>query len=142
MQVHAGGFLKIRLMIAKPTLHKNSSQYIYEITAWIRLIEFFNQENIHMKNRLSVVIEGIYNKEHVAMAEHFQNQFIVKDDVYDHMLHDLNKQVTKWQQNTICPPILNDLKKSHANLCRQIESLEKEQAVTRKDYNTYLSSLG
>jgi hypothetical protein len=141
MQVHAGGFLKLRLMTAKPTLHKNSSQYLYEINAWVRLIEFFNQENTHMKNRLSVVIEGIYNKEHVAMAEHFQNQFIVKDDVYDHMLHDLNKQAEKWQQNTICPPILNDLKKSHTNLCHQIESLEREQAVIRKDYNTYLSAL-
>jgi hypothetical protein len=142
MQVHAGGFLKIRLMITKPTLPTNSSQYLYEITAWIRLIEFLNQENTHMKNRLSVVIEGIYNKENVAMAEHFQNQFIVKDDVYDHMLHDLNKQVGKWQQNTICPALLKDLKKSHANLCHQIESLEREQAVIRKDYNTYLSSLG
>jgi hypothetical protein len=47
----------------------------------------------------------------------------------------------KWQQNTICPPILNDLKKSHTNLCHQIESLEREQAVIRKDYNTYLSAL-
>jgi len=142
MQVHAGGFLKTRLMIAKPTLHKNASQYLYEITAWIRLIDFLNQENTHMKNRLSVFIEGIYNKELVAMAEHFQNQFIIKDDVYDHMLYDLNKQAEKWQKNTICPPILNDLKKSHANLCQQIESLEREQAVMRKDYNTYLSSLG
>lgn len=128
-------------MITKPTLHNNSSQYLYEITAWLRLIEFLNHENTHMKNRLSVVIEGIYNREHVAMAEHFQNQFIVKDDVYDHMLHDLNKQAVKWQQNTICPALWKDLKKSHANLCHQIESLEREQAVIRKDYNTYLSSL-
>ncbi len=128
-------------MITKPTLHNNSSQYLYEITAWIRLIEFLNQENTHMKNRLSVVIEGIYNREHVAMAEHFQNQFIVKDDVYDHMLHDLNKQAAKWQQNTVCPALLKELKKSHINLCHQIESLEKEQAVIRKDFNTYLSSL-
>ena len=129
-------------MITKPTLHNNSSQYLYEISAWIRLIEFLNQENTHMKNRLSVVIEGIYNREHVAMAEHFQNQFIVKDHVYDHMLHDLNKQAAKWQQNTICPALLKELKKSHANLCHQIESLEREQAFIRKDYNTYLSSLG
>lgn len=128
-------------MITKPTLHNNSSQYLYEISAWIRLIEFLNQENTHMKNRLSVVIEGIYNREHVAMAEHFQNQLIVKDDVYDHVLHDLNKQAAKWQQNTICPALLKDLKKSHANLCHQIESLEREQAVIRKDYNTYLYSL-
>jgi hypothetical protein len=141
MQVHAGGFFKTRLMIAKPTLHTLSGQYLYEIMSWIRLIEFLNQENTHMKNRLSVVIEGSLDRDKVAMAEHFQNQFIVKDDVYDHMLHDLNKQASKWQQNTICPAILNDLKKSHLNLCHQIESLEREQAVIRKDYNTYLSSL-
>ena len=128
-------------MIAQPTLQNHSSQYLYEITSWIRLIEFLNQENTHMKNRLSVVIEGIHDRDKVAMAEHFQNQFIVKDDVYDHMIHDLNTQAMKWKQNTICPAILNDLKKSHINLCHQIESLEREQAVIRKDYNSYLSSL-
>ena len=128
-------------MIVKQTLQHQSGQVLYELSAWIRLIEFLTQENTHMKNRLSVVIEGIQNREQLALAEHFQNQLIVQDDVYDHMLHELNKQVVKWQQPTICPAILNELKKNYLNLSRQIESLEREQLTIRKDYNTYLSSI-
>jgi len=128
-------------MTASNTVQNHSGQVLYEISSWIRLIEFLTQENAHMKNRLSVVIEGIHNRDQLALAEHFQNQFIVKDDVYDHILHELNKQAGKWQQQTICPAILNDLKKNHINLCRQIESLEREQLIIRKDYNTYLSTL-
>lgn len=128
-------------MIANLTVQNQSGQFLYEISSWIRLIEFLTQENAHMKNRLSVVIEGIQNRDQLALAEHFQNQFIVKDDVYDHIIHELHKQTTKWQQQTICPAILNDLKKNHANLSHQIESLEREQLLLKKDYNTYLSSL-
>jgi hypothetical protein len=128
-------------MIANHTLQNQSGQVLYEISSWIRLIEFLTQENAHMKNRLSVVIESIQNRDQLALAEHFQNQFIVKDDVYDHILHELNKQAAKWQQPTICPALLTDLKKNQTNLGRQIESLEREQLVIRKDYNTYLTSL-
>ncbi len=128
-------------MIAKPKPGSKASQCLYEISAWIRLIEFLNQENAHMKNRLSEVIDRIQDSEQLAIAEHFQNQFIIKDDVYDHMLHDLNNQSAKWHHLTAGHSTTSDLKKNHKNIRHQMESIEREHALIMRDYNTYLASL-
>ncbi len=119
------------------------NQFQFEIHSWIRLVDFLNQENSYLKNRLSEVIDQIKDKEKLALAEHFQNQFIVKDDVYDHILHDLKKQAYKWKEveSLSSSAIQEELNKTQKNLREQIEFIEREHAVLSKDYNTYLSSL-
>jgi hypothetical protein len=119
------------------------NQFQFEIHSWIRLVEFLNQENTHLKNRLSEVIEQIKDRENLALAEHFQNLFIIKDDVYDHILHDLKKQVHKWAEIKLISSkeISDDLSKTQKNLRDQIEFIERDHAVITKDYNTYLASL-
>ncbi len=119
------------------------AQYIFETSAWIRLIDFLHQENSFLKTRLSEVMDDITNSENLALAEHYQNQFIVKDDVYVHMKHDLQRHVEKWNQQTSIDesPAIQSLKKIHARLKEQIDYIEREHAVLRKDYNTYLISL-
>jgi hypothetical protein len=119
------------------------AQYIFETSAWIRLIDFLHQENSFLKTRLSEVMDDITNSENLALAEHYQNQFIVKDDVYVHMKHDLQRHVDKWNQQTSIDesPAIQSLKKIHARLKEQIDYIEREHAVLRKDYNTYLISL-
>ncbi len=119
------------------------TQYIFETSAWIRLIDFLHQENSFLKTRLSEVMDDINNSENLVLAEHYQNQFIVKDDVYVHMKHDLQRHVEKWNQQTSIDesPAIQSLKKIHARLKEQIDYIEREHAVLRKDYNTYLISL-
>lgn len=119
------------------------NQFQFEISSWIRFVEFLNQENTHLKNRLSEVIDQIKDRENLALAEHFQNQFIVKDDVYDHILHDLKKQAYKWKeiQSVSNKALQEELNKTQKNLREQIEFIERDHAVLSKDYNTYLSSL-
>ncbi|MFM1795163.1 MAG: hypothetical protein RL642_1548 [Bacteroidota bacterium] len=118
-------------------------QFQFELHSWIRLIEFLNQENSFLKNRLSEVIDQIKDRENLALAEHFQNQFIVKDDVYDHIIHDLKKQALKWKEmkSIISKEQQEELAKTQKNLRDQLEFIERDHAVLTKDYNTYLSSL-
>lgn len=118
-------------------------QFQFELHSWIRLIEFLNQENSFLKNRLSEVIDQIKDRENLALAEHFQNQFIVKDDVYDHIIHDLKKQALKWKEmkSIISKEQQEELAKTQKNLRDQLEFIERDHAVLAKDYNTYLSSL-
>jgi hypothetical protein len=118
-------------------------QFQFEIHSWIRLVDFLNQENTYLKNRLSEVIDQIKDREKLALAEHFQNQFIIKDDVYDHILHDLKKQSNKWKGiATISTTAMKEeLSKTQKNLSEQIEFIERDHAVLSKDYNTYLASL-
>jgi peptide subunit release factor 1 (eRF1) len=119
------------------------NQFQFEIHSWIRLVEFLNQENTYLKNRLSEVIDQIKDIENLALAEHFQNQFIVKDDVYDHILHNLKKQAHEWREIKMVTSkdIRDELAKTQKNLRDQIEFIERDYALMTKDYNTYLAAL-
>ena len=119
------------------------TQYIFETSSWIRLIDFLHQENAYLKTRLSEVMDDITNNQNLALAEHFQNQFLVKDDAYDHMKNDLQRHVEKWNQQTMSDETnaILSLRKIHTRLKEQIDYMEREHAVLRKDYNTYLISL-
>lgn len=131
------------MMVKNLKIGSKWTQYIFETSSWIRLIDFLHQENAFLKTRLSEVMDDITNKQNLALAEHFQNQFLVKDDVYDHMKNDLQRHVDKWNQQSSSDEsnAIQLLKKIHARLKEQIDYIEREHAVLRKDYNTYLISL-
>jgi len=131
-------------MITKDLKDRSTlNQFQFEIHSWIRLVEFLNQENTYLKNRLSEVIDQIKDIENLALAEHFQNQFIVKDDVYDHILHNLKKQAHEWREIKMVTSkdIRDELAKTQKNLRDQIEFIERDHALMTKDYNTYLAAL-
>ena len=124
-------------------ISSNTQQYIFENSSWIRFIEFLNLENTHMKNRLSEIIDQIIDRESLAMAEHFQNQFLTKDDFYDHMLHTLMAQAVKWKELKTKPnaEISYDMKLTHKKIREQMEFIERDNLLIKQDYNTYLRSL-
>lgn len=124
-------------------ISSNTQQYIFENSSWIRLIEFLHQENTHMKNRLSEIIDQITNKESLGLAEQYQNKFLTKDDLYEHMLHVLTGQTIKWKEIKAKPgnAISPEMKKTHKKIREQMEWIEHDHALIKQDYNTYLSSL-
>ncbi|NBO58765.1 MAG: hypothetical protein EBU73_07530 [Chitinophagia bacterium] len=131
------------MMVKNIRVGSKWTQYIFETSSWVRLIDFLHQENSFLKTRLSEVMDDITNSENLALAEHFQNQFIVKDDAYDHMKHDLQRHIEKWSQQTSMEESIQvqSLKKIHARLKEQVDYIERDHSVLRKDYNTYLISL-
>jgi hypothetical protein len=131
------------MMVKNIRVGSKWTQYIFEASSWVRLIDFLHQENSFLKTRLSEVMDDITNSENLALAEHFQNQFIVKDDVYDHMKHDLQRHIEKWSQQTSMEESIQvqSLKKIHARLKEQLDYIERDHSILRKDYNTYLISL-
>jgi len=130
-------------MVKNKMISSDAQQYIFENSSWIRLIEYLHQENTHMKNRLSEIIDQITNKESLGMAEQYQNRFLTKDDLYDHMLHVLTGQATKWKEIKSKPgsTISIEIKKTHKKIRDQMEFIEHDHALIKQDYNTYLSSL-
>jgi hypothetical protein len=88
---------------------------------------------------LSDVIDQIKNRQGLAMAEHFQNQFIIKDDVYDHLLLDLRKQVQKWEYPSNENRALSqELKKNHLQLKDQIDYVKRDHQIMESDFNNYI----
>ncbi len=131
------------MMVNNKMISSSALQYIFENSSWIRFIEYLNQENTHMKNRLSEIIDQIPDHESLAMAEHFQNQFLTKDDLYDHMLHALIGQAAKWKELKFksSSEISADMKRTHRKIREQMEVIERDHALIKQDYNTYLFSL-
>ena len=131
------------MVVYNTMISSSTQQYIFENSSWIRLIEYLHQENTHMKNRLSEIIDQITNQESLGLAEQYQNKFLTKDDLYDHMLHVLTGQAIKWKElkSKTGSVISTEMKRTHKKVREQMEFIEHDHALIKQDYNTYLSSL-
>jgi hypothetical protein len=117
-------------------------QYHHENRTWLRSIDFFKQENSFLKNRLAEVVDGTTDKSFLAQAEHFQNQFIIKDEFLDELKHDVNEQEkdlsAKFRHQTYAPDTFMNTRQQQ--LRSQMQYLEKEFTSLRYEFNYYLAS--
>ncbi len=120
------------IVISKP------GQFSYENRSWIRLLEFFKQENNMLKNRLAEVVDQKADRDFLALAEQFQNKFIVKDEFIDELRHDINKQL---DEIVVTSDRLTDekLNKNQQKLRNEMVYFEKEFTALRNEFNKYLS---
>ena len=115
-------------------------QFHHENMTWVRSLDFFKQENNFLKNRLSEVVDVTSDKTFLAQAEHFQNQFIIKDEFVDELKHDVNEQekmlMEKYKKNgtEIDEPAI----KRQKYIREQMEYLEKDFTNLRNEFNNYL----
>ncbi len=131
-------------MVSKPRMSRDTnSHYAFENKSWIRLVEFLIQENTFMKTRLSEVMDQIHDRETLSVAEHFHDKFIIKDDVFDHLVNDLKTESGNWHLYKKNDPnmTLNELVLTHSSHKLDIERLVETLDILKKDYNTFLSSL-
>ena len=117
-------------------------QYHHENMTWLRSIDFFKQENSFLKNRLAEVVDGTTDRSFLAQAEHFQNQFIIKDEFIDELRHDVNEQerdlAQRFRQEIFKPDI--STKDRQQQLRCQMQYLEKEFTNLRYEFNNYLAA--
>ncbi len=116
-------------------------QFHHENMTWIRSLDFLKQENNFLKNRLSEVVDITSDKTFLAQAEHFQNQFIIKDEFVDELKHDVNEQekmlLEKYKKTGI--GIDEPAIKLQKNIREQMEYLEKDFTNLRNEFNNYLT---
>ena len=115
-------------------------QFQYENKTWNRLLEFSKQENAVLKNRLAEVVDHRIDKEFLALAEHFQNKFIIKDEYIDELRHDINAQEQELikKDNTLLD---SKIIKKQERLRNEMEYFEKDFANLKNEFNKYLSSV-
>lgn len=118
-------------------------QYRHEYRTWQRMLEFFKQENAFLKTRLSEVVDRNTDKEFLALAEHFQNQFIIKDDFIAELKHDINEMETILKTSTTPLKNMPDkrVEAKHIKLRNEIEYLEKNFTQLKNEFNKYLVSV-
>ena len=114
-------------------------QYQFENLTWGRSLDFFKQENAHLKDRLTEVVDITSDKNFLAQAEHFQNQFIIKDEFIDELKHDVNEQVRMikdyTKKNTKCSI---DFCGIQEKLREQMQYLEKDFMELRNEFYEYI----
>lgn len=115
-------------------------QFHHENKTWNRMLEFFKQENIFLKNRLSEVVDNSTDKEFLALAEHFQNRFIIKDEYIDELRHDINEQDKKLTESST-NFIDNKLIIRQEKLGNEMEYFEKDFNKLKNEFNKYLSTV-
>lgn len=118
-------------------------QFYHENKTWERSLDFFKQENAFLKTRLSEVVDHKTDKEFLALAEQFQNQFILKDEFIDELRHDINLQqvVLKDYQLPGNAAVDGKLSKKQVKLRNEIEYLEKDFTNLKNEFNRYLASV-
>jgi hypothetical protein len=118
-------------------------QFYHENQTWLRSLDFFKQENTFLKNRLSEVVDHRTDKEFLALAEQFQNQFILKDEFIDELRHDINlqQQVLKDDHSISLKPENNKITKKQVKLRNEMEYMEKDFTHLKNEFNKYLASV-
>ena len=114
-------------------------QFQYENKAWSRLLEFFRQENTFLKNRLAEVVDHKGDKEFLLLAEHFQNKFIINDELIDELRHDINAHLQLLAKREGLAADAAIIKKQ-VKLRNEMEYLERDFAKLKNEFNKYLAS--
>ena len=117
--------------------------YKHESLEWVRSLDFFKQENNYLKNRLSEVVDKTTNKYYLAEAEHFQNQFIIKDEFIDELKHDVNELNRLIINQSVLvngksAEIEEKYRLNQDNLREQMLYLEKDFTTLRNEFQKYL----
>jgi|SRR5690348_4363731 len=125
------------------TMEINISQLYYEIARWRSLLEHYRVENTILKNRLAAALDKNMNENKLASAEHFQNEFLRKDEIINILKHDIHLQEKKlldgFSADNAFPGketiVAQDSLRDH--IC----FLEKEFTRLRKEFQHYVLSM-
>jgi len=114
-------------------------QLRHEINTWKRMLSFMQEENVHLKNRLSDVLKERFNKNLLDEVEFFQTNFIKEDEVIGLLKSEVAAidNILKWylinHENNLL------IKKRIENVRNNIDAAERDFTKISIDFNKYLS---
>lgn len=124
----------------QPVKITKPDQFHHENKTWSRMLEFFKQENAFLKTRLSEVVDHRADKEFLALAETYQNKFIIKDNYIDELRHDINiqdQELVKMSGTEADKKLL----KRQEKIRNEMEYFEKDFYSLKNEFNKYLASV-
>lgn len=116
-------------------------QFKHENTTWERSLDFFKQENSFLKTRLSVVTDSKDDKEFLKLAEYFQNQFLLKDELIRDLKANVNKQKENITLNLKNGEMPKDLFIKQEFLRKELTYLESDFSRLKNEFNQLLTQV-
>ena len=109
-----------------------NNQIKHEHMSWLRLIEFFRQENALLKYRLSEMVDNSEDSLFLQTAEYFQNELLLKDEALKKLIKELQDYSDIIQNKiAISPQLINN----HNKLRNDILEFEEKYATLSKEFN-------
>jgi hypothetical protein len=96
-------------------------QFRYECDGWMRLLSFFQEENMYLQKRLFEMVRGTINNTVLQQAENLQTNILEHDDIIKELNHAIaqqDRQLMEYGQNK--PLNLAELMKCQNELRKQI----------------------
>jgi hypothetical protein len=113
---------------------KLERQMLHELETWLRTLNYMQQENVYLKNRLADLIKNGMEDTLLEQVEYFQNQFLNKDAIIlllrQDIAHESKLDGTLTESKNV---------KKHDKLSKDMEMMEKEFSRLKFDFNNYLS---
>ncbi|MEO8862092.1 MAG: hypothetical protein ABI358_11750 [Ginsengibacter sp.] len=119
---------------------KKLEQLKIEVDTWKRFIDFFCEENIHLKNRLSNILKNKFDTTLLEQMDNFQSKFIKHDELIIFLKKDIAEldkllMIEKSNGNKSNDVLDNKFNKFRYNLVNS----EKQFYQLQVDFNGYLA---
>lgn len=122
------------------SLNKKYLQYRHEADTWKRYLHFIQQENNHLKNRLSQVLQHDTDEQFLERAEYFQNKFVAEDDTVNMLRQDIQELDHLLAKETHEDgSMLKELQKKLKKMQKDMEIVERQFSKLKSDFNFYLA---
>ena len=122
------------------THNKKFTQFRHESDTWKRYLQFIQQENNHLKTRLSQVLQHDTDEQFLERAEYFQSKFIAEDDTVNMLrqdIHELDNMLLKEIPED--PNTVKELQKRLKKMHKDMEIVERQFSKLKSDFNLYLT---
>ena len=112
-----------------------NNQFEHEYNAWARKLEFFSQENALLKYRLSEMVDTNEGNNFLQMAEYFQNELLLKDEMLKKIIKELQEfsDLLKRFKNEKIPS--EKMSAHHDKLRKNILQFEKKFLSLSNEFN-------
>src|SRR5690349_13831340 len=109
----------------------NREQERYEIVTWLRMLDYQQQENIFVKNRIAEIAKRNIPKEVLERLEYYLSLFLNKDALIVLLRRDI-AQLSEAVENG--KTVQTDV----PSLRKDLQRLEQEFSTLRAEFNSYL----
>jgi len=116
-------------------------QFKHENESWKRMLEFMQQENVHLKTRLAEVLQKDVRKDFLEKAEYFQSGFLQFDERIAFLRRDISAFNKLFLTELFHNGHLKELQLKQKQLRKEIETEEKKFNKLKGEFNHYLSEV-
>ncbi len=118
---------------------KKMQQIRIESNSWKRLLDFFREENIRSKNRLSDVLKENFDRSLLEDLENFQSQFVKQDELIGLLrneIAELDKLLLDEKIHDGIRPAM--IERKLGNLRHNLSDSERSFCELQLNFNKYL----